>query len=387
MSEGRTIRLSSLALWSTWGIPPVCLVAFVLAIFAPSEPLDFTLLMAEPVFSVVIALAVPGQILFLGLFTGYPFTPRPKPGEKPPSARWGLRFAVFVVFAASFLALRYPALHEAAPTQKAVALVKKHAAASKALGSPIAIGWDVRGSAHPGGTVNDEPVAPSIDAEVPLHGPRGQGVLSVVGHKEGSQWVFALVSLKLDRGERIDVVGKPVPKRHEETDTLTIALIAGGVLFGVLLVVGLMLLLRSSDPDRAVASAVVTAGSPFMLRARVVEAKPHRLWIRFEVDYNGGEDGYGVTVEAKIQSPAGPPMAVELRIGDNAPAIGPNGVQNSSLYRVTSSSGPAGDSVRATAEIAKIPAMSAGAEVVVSGRVLVAEGQTPVELLVFLSPG
>lgn len=387
VTAGRTFRLSSLV-WLPLVVPLLLVVAFSVAALATGEIPEMAYLLTDPVAFPGLTLSMAGAVLLPGLFGRAPS--RPPPGAPPRPARWGLRVLGAGAILISCTALHFVILRGAAPTRQAVDLMRRHAVAGKKIGTPVEIGWGARGYIHAEGSVNDEHVLPHIDASVPVSGPRGSGRLSIEGRVEGARWVFTRVILRLDEGgERVDIVGAPAPRgsgESYEVDPVLMVVIGISVLLAGLVALGFAWVLRSTDPGRAVASIEAPAGAPITLRFTAREARAHRVWLRFEVEYEGGEDDYGVTAELRAQVTGGITHAVEHRIGDRAPALGPSGRRNTSLYRAGSMSGPEGDSVRATAEVMTLPALPAGAEVVITGRVVVAEGQRATGLLLFVLP-
>jgi hypothetical protein len=158
---------------------------------------------------------------------------------------------------------------------------------------------------------------------------------------------------------------------------------------GFFVALGLLLfiLLRRSDPSRAIASVTVAPGAPIALRFRTKAGGLHRVWARFEIAYHGGDDDYGIAVETEVRTAERILTTVEKRAGDRAPAIGPHLGSGGGLYRVHEWSTPAGQGVRASMPLATIPALSTETDVMVSGRVALAEGCRLVTLFVFVVPG
>lgn len=169
--------------------------------------------------------------------------------------------------------------------------------------------------------------------------------------------------------------------------SLEAILVIGSVLFVALLALALFALLRRSDPSRAIASATVAPGAPIALRFAAPGSGPHRVWMRYEVAYDGGDDDYGIAAEIQIQTAHGLSVTAEQRAGDRAPVLGPYPVSSGGLHRVREWSTPAGQGVRASIEVARVPGLAPGTEVSVTGRVAVSEGCRLVGLLVFVMPG
>lgn len=162
--------------------------------------------------------------------------------------------------------------------------------------------------------------------------------------------------------------------------------IAGAFAFlAVVIALSLWLVRRGVDPARAVASVAVAAGAGFTLRFTPATARAHDLLLRFDVDHGGGEDDYGITVTLAVRVGGAPAQAIEHRIGDGAPAIGPRFTTNTSLYWMGASSGPEGNNSRAIATLATIPA-AAGAPVEITGRVTMAGCSSANSLLVYVLP-
>lgn len=361
-------------------------VAAILGLVGDPTP-ELAYLLTDPIGLPAVACSLAVSLVVPGFFVGYPFSERPPQGAPPPPKRWALRVIAALVAVLALVALRFAIMHGATPVRLAVDAVRLHPVAGKKLGQPVEIGWDLGGAIHASGSENDEPKPARIDASVDVHGPKGAGTLIMEGRAVGSRWVFDRLVLTMDSGERIDIVPGLRRPREQGSPLATLALIGGGIALAGLILLVVMLLLRSTDPARALASMEVPPGAPFTLRFTPRGPKAHHLWLRFELDWDGGEDDYGVTAEITIQVPGREPMSVEHRMGDKAPALGPRGTRNTALYRGTSSSGPAGESVRATAEIAAVTPPASGGEVLVSGRLVLDPGSTSRGLLLFVSRG
>lgn len=388
MSEDPPVRSRGLAIWGavlTMGVAVA--VAAILGLAGDPTP-ELAYLLTDPVGLAVVAFSFASAILSTGAFIGHPFTPRPPPGAPPPPKYWALRALAALLAVVVVVALRFAIMHGATPVRLAVDAVRLHPAAAMKLGQPVEIGWELGGAIHASGSENDEPMPARIDASVDVHGPKGSGTLVMEGQAVGSRWVFERLTLTMDSGERVDIVpGSRRPRAPSDT-LATLALIGGGVAaLGGLIALVVLLLLRGTDPARALVSMEIPPGAPFTLRFTPRGPRAHHLWLRFELDWDGGEDDYGVTAEITIEVPGRGPMKVEHRMGDKAPSIGPSGARNTTLYRATSSSGPAGESVLATAKIAAITPPEARGEVLVGGRLVLGPGSTSRGLLLFVSPG
>ncbi|APR79767.1 Hypothetical protein A7982_05114 [Minicystis rosea] len=381
-----TARPSQLRLTTLLGWLPV-LIPVVLGVVGliTGEVPELFYLFSDPIAMPALAgAAILLMLVFPAMFAGIS-TQVPSAGELPPRARLGLRVAGAVAVILGCLVLRVVVIRAATPTRLAVDRMRAHAAAVQAIGTPVTLGWDVRGWIHADAEVNDELVPPTIDASVPVQGPRGSGVLAIDGHLVNDRWVFDRVVLRLDRGGKIEIVSGVVPPRPEAFDPSVLGTIGGAFALVALLVPLLMVGLRGSDPKRAVASVLVRPGVPFTLRFTPAEARRFRVWLRFELEWQGGEDDYGISAHIDVRGGDGPPVQRKLLVGDEAPALGPGAVQNTTSYRVTSMSSSEGATRRATVELAEVSG-AVGTEVVVTGSVVIAERCTPGELLVFVVP-
>ena len=388
MSEGPPVRSRGLAIWGavlTMGFAVA--VAAILGLAGDPTP-ELAYLLTDPVGLAVVALSFAFAILSTGAFIGHPFTPRPPPGAPPPPKYWALRALAALLAVVVVVALRFAIMRGATPVRLAVDAVRLHPVAAMKLGQPVEIGWELGGAIHASGSENDEPMPARIDASVDVHGPKGSGTLVMEGQAVGSRWVFERLTLTMDSGERVDIVPGSRRRPAPGDSLATLALIGGGVAaLGGLIALVVLLLLRGTNPARALVSMEIPPGAPFTLRFTPRGPRAHHLWLRFELDWDGGEDDYGVTAEITIEVPGRGPMKVEHRMGDKAPSLGPSGARNATLYRATSSSGPAGESVLATAQIAAITPPEARGEVLVSGRLVLGPGSTSRGLLLFVSPG
>jgi hypothetical protein len=316
----------------------------------------------------------------------------PAPAPAPPGKkkrRLAVTLALSVLLVAGAFGLRVQILRTAEPTRKAVEALRANAAAMKRLGAPVTVGWAVSGFLSPSGSVNDEHVDPKIDARIPVQGSRGSGVLRVVGQEPRSRWQFQRLTLTLDgRSERIDLIPPTAPAAGGETD-LSLVLGVGGAIAVSALAIWLAIwwMLRASDPARAVARAEAAPLVPFTLRFTPGTTRSHGVWVRFELDFSGSEDDYGLTALVEIRAPGQPPCAVELRIGDTAIAVGRDGTRNNTLYRSTQTSMGEANTVTATAPLATLPAPASGGEVEITGVLHTSSTTVAKRLLVFVAPG
>jgi hypothetical protein len=387
-SEGRTISLWSILSWLPFVIPVVVMIITGIPAMMAGEIPDFAYVFTDPLVLPAFSLSVAASILVFGFFPGAPRAASDK--EPPRSRRIALRAAAAVAVVLGCLVLRVLVIRSAEPTRQAIDAMRRHAVAGPRIGAPVEVGWDVRGWIHASAEVNDEPVPPSIDASVPVRGPRGAGDLIIAGRMVNGRWVFDRVALRLDGGERIDVIKGAPPRAKDagwEPDPITIAQVGGALAITALLLGGVAAALRGSDPARAIASIEPRPGVPFTLRFVPAATGSFNVWLRFEVEWQeGGEDDYGVTAQVEASVASASRATIELRIGDQAPAIGAEGVRNTTLYRVMSTSSADGYTRRATARLGELKAMPAGGEVVVSGTIAVAPRCATRGLLVFVVP-
>ncbi|APR75864.1 Hypothetical protein A7982_01211 [Minicystis rosea] len=207
-SEGSSIRLTSL--FTAISVAVLVLGALALGIpwVVSGRPPEGAYLFTDPVALPAIAFALVTTLLVPAII---PRRPRSEAGAPPSRRPLVLRAVGAVAVLLGCVVLRAAVIRDAAPTQEALDLMRRHATA-KAIGAPVEVGWDVRGWIYAGGSVNDEHVPPSIDATIPVSGPRGAGVLTIEGHVTAGRWTFQRVSLQPDRGgARIDVISASAP--------------------------------------------------------------------------------------------------------------------------------------------------------------------------------
>jgi hypothetical protein len=147
---------------------------------------------------------------------------------------------------------------------------------------------------------------------------------------------------------------------------------------------GIGVMLRRISVARAVARADVAAGVPFELRFQGASRK-HRVLLAFEVEHPGDEDDEGLTARLDVHAAGHGPVSIEHRIGNHAPAIAQNFTQNTARYAVLITSEGARSTTTATVPIASIG--RAEGDVIILGRLLLAEGQTARRLFVYVVPG
>jgi hypothetical protein len=316
--------------------------------------------------------------------------PEPAPGTPPRTGalaairRYGPR-VVFLVAGLGALAMRPVVVRNAEPTRQALRLVKRSDEVCAELGSPLRLGWNVGGEIHGSASVNDVDVPPRLDATVSLLGPKGEGVLTIVGRDDDVAWTFQRVSVEFEDGRRIDLVGTPPPPEEPwwrlSYETMRWLAIVGGGLTVLFLVVG-GLSYRVSI-HRAVARADAPAGVPFELGFRAA-SREHRVVLAFEVEHPGDADDEGITARLEIRSAGRAPASIEHRIGRHVPAIGREFTESTARYTVSISASGGHATTSATVVLATIPRTKG--DVVVAGTLHLAEGQTANKLLVYVVP-
>ncbi|MFT3769791.1 MAG: cytochrome c oxidase assembly factor Coa1 family protein [Minicystis sp.] len=231
--------------WSPFLVPLVAGVIAAVPVIAAGELPDSLYAFTDPVVLPILAGSLAFSIIVFGLLPSLSsFGPKRSDAAPPPRRRLGLRIAAAVAVVVACLGLRIMVIRSATPTRQAIDLVRRHAVAGKAIGTPVEVGWDVRGWIHADAEVNDEDVPPSIDASVPVRGPRGSGELAIDGRVVGGKWVLERVVLRLDRGERIEIVSGAVSRKGIDVDPTSFAYIGGGLALAGLLVIGLLVALR-----------------------------------------------------------------------------------------------------------------------------------------------
>lgn len=165
-------------------------------------------------------------------------------------------------------------------------------------------------------------------------------------------------------------------------DLIVILCVALGLAVVGALVVWIVRVLRATDPDRAVAKAYVFPSTPFELQFTTVSPERHQVWVRFWVIHTGMWHNYGFTNQLEFRVGAASPYKLEIRVGDQAPALGPDGVRSRGLTRASRSAGNASG----TAELALLPAAPPGTPVSISGMVTLAGTTASKYIQVFVMP-
>ena len=83
----------------------------------------------------------------------------------------------------------------------------------EALGGPVEAGWWVTGS------VNVEGHRGTADFSVPLLGTRKRGTLDVAGTRDGGEWNYSTLRVRVEDGPVIELIPAPAPLNEESVDT------------------------------------------------------------------------------------------------------------------------------------------------------------------------
>ncbi|HUP49551.1 MAG TPA: cytochrome c oxidase assembly factor Coa1 family protein [Thermoanaerobaculia bacterium] len=81
------------------------------------------------------------------------------------------------------------------------------------LGAPVEAGWWVMGS------VKIENDRGSAQFTVPLHGTRKKGSLDVEGSRDGGEWTYSVIRVRVEDGPVIDLIPSLDPSIGEPADT------------------------------------------------------------------------------------------------------------------------------------------------------------------------
>ena len=131
-----------------------------------------------------------------------------QPAAVPPKSHW-LRWVLLgcagftvliVLFVGGITFFVFSTLRNSEVVRTALDRVARHPAVTRAIGSPIQVGWLVSGSINvsgPGGTA---------ELSIPISGPAGKGTLYVVARKSAGQWTFQTLDVEPEGGTRIHVV-------------------------------------------------------------------------------------------------------------------------------------------------------------------------------------
>jgi hypothetical protein len=136
-------------------------------------------------------------------------TPPPAtPPQKSGCLKWSLiGCGVVVVLIAAFCAVIvvfvFGAMKHSNVYKGAVERAQNDPRVKAALGEPVETGWWVSGSVHvDNGSGNGE-------LTIPLSGPKGSGKLHAIATLENGDWKYERLSVKPERGDRIDLLSPP----------------------------------------------------------------------------------------------------------------------------------------------------------------------------------
>jgi hypothetical protein len=105
---------------------------------------------------------------------------------------------VFVLFAAMFALIFVLAMYSVKSSEgykDAIVHVKNAPIVEEALGKPVETGY------FPQGSVEYENGRQTVNLSIPVSGPKGKGVLYVVGEKDGTSWTYSKMEIKLDNSK------------------------------------------------------------------------------------------------------------------------------------------------------------------------------------------
>ncbi len=91
---------------------------------------------------------------------------------------------LLVVFAGSLFVGVTSIIKNSTPYQEAIVLLNESEAAKEALGEPIETSGMMSGNINTSGNTGE------ADLSIPVKGPKGDGVLYVVGERRGDTWTY-----------------------------------------------------------------------------------------------------------------------------------------------------------------------------------------------------
>ena len=99
--------------------------------------------------------------------------------------------------------------------EDSVARAKSDPRVIEALGSPVVARWWITGN------LNVEGSRGEADFNVPLQGSRNNGTLEVEGSRDGGDWTFSVMQVRVDDGPTIDLMPENDPSIGESPGTET----------------------------------------------------------------------------------------------------------------------------------------------------------------------
>lgn len=148
--------------------------------------------------------------------------PPPIPQSEPPrrswwSRNWGWVVALgcltpILLVGGCFAGLAWIVVSSIRSTdvyEDAVARAKNDPRVIEALGAPVEARWWITGN------LNVEGSRGEADFNVPLQGSRNKGTLEVEGGRDGGDWTFSVLQVRVDDGPTIDLMPETAPSPEE----------------------------------------------------------------------------------------------------------------------------------------------------------------------------
>jgi hypothetical protein len=110
-----------------------------------------------------------------------------------------------VAFIAFILIVVFGSMRSSTPYQDAMARAQNDPRVIEALGSPVKPGYFISGQINTNNNDGD------VNISIPLHGPKGGGILEVKGTKTSGTWKYESMKVVV-KGESIDLM----PTRGEQ---------------------------------------------------------------------------------------------------------------------------------------------------------------------------
>lgn len=104
-----------------------------------------------------------------------------------------------VAFVAFIVIVVFGSMRSATPYQEPLALAQSDSRVIQALGSPVKAGYFFSGS------INTKNRDGDANLSIPLHGPKGGGILEVRATKSAGKWTYQVMQVEV-KGERFDLL-------------------------------------------------------------------------------------------------------------------------------------------------------------------------------------
>jgi len=104
-----------------------------------------------------------------------------------------------VAFVAFILIVVFGSMRSSTPYKDAMARAQNDPRVIEALGSPVKAGYFISGQINTNNNDGD------VNITIPLHGPKGGGILEVKGKKSSDTWTYAVMKVTAG-GESIDLM-------------------------------------------------------------------------------------------------------------------------------------------------------------------------------------